>query len=74
MSMNVCVAFGETPLFAVIVSGITPLALGVPLRVAVPSPLSTKARPRLDRAAMLAAEMVNAGVGKPDVVTVKLFG
>jgi hypothetical protein len=47
VSVKTCVAFGSTPLLAVIVSKYEPplAAPGVPLRVAVPLPLSVKVTP-----------------------------
>ena len=46
-SENVCAAFGLTPLFAVSCSGYVPAVCGsaIPLRLAVPSPLSVKLTP-----------------------------
>ena len=69
VKVKVCVASGLTPLVAVMLNEYTPLlpAAGVPDRVAVPSPLSTKLTP-------LGSEpnSDNAGVGKPVEVTVKV--
>jgi hypothetical protein len=61
-------AFAPTPLLAVIVIGKVPPEVGVPERVAVPLPLSTKLTP-------IGSEPVSdtAAVGKPDVVTSKLL-
>lgn len=67
VSVKVCVAFVPTPLAAVMVMVVTDAPAGVPLIVAVPSPLSTKV-------IGLGSEPVNdsPGVGLPVVVTVKL--
>src|SRR5262245_22163682 len=45
VSVKDCEAIGVMPLLAVIVNGKTPAADGVPIKVAVPSPLSTKVTP-----------------------------
>jgi hypothetical protein len=65
VSVNAWVAFGLTPLLAVIVIGKDPDTDGVPARVAVPSPLSVKLSP-----AGNTPVRVIAGVGVPVVVTV----
>jgi hypothetical protein len=59
------VAFGETPLFAVIVMGYEPAAVVEPLKVAVPLPLSMKLTP-VGRVPVL----LSPGVGEPEVDTV----
>ena len=59
-------ALGFTPLSAVMVIGKVPWVVGVPLRVAVPSPLSLKLTP-LGRG----PDSETAAVGSPVVVTVK---
>ena len=43
--IKVCVAFGKTPLFAVMVIGKDPKVIGVPESVALPLPLSMKEIP-----------------------------
>jgi len=63
-----CVAFGTTPLFAVMVIGLTDAPAGVPLMVAVPLPLSTKVI-GLGSDPLV---MLKLGIGLPLVVTVKL--
>ena len=62
-------ALGATPLFAVIVRGYDPpiFAAGVPLKVAVPLPLSTNVTPVGNAPASL-----SAGFGLPVVVTVNV--
>jgi len=65
VKVNGWVAFGEMPFAAVMVSGNVPEAVGVPLRVAVPFPLSTKETP-LGRLPV----SVMAGIGLPVVFTV----
>jgi hypothetical protein len=69
--VNACVASGFTPLAAVMVRRKFPRlpSAGVPLTVAVPSPLSRKVTP--PGSAPLALRL---GVGKPSVVTRKLPG
>ena len=61
-----CEAAVPMPLFAVIVIGKLPVEVAVPLSVAVPLPLSTNVTP-------VGSEPVSfsAGVGEPEVVTVK---
>ena len=68
-NVKLCVALGETPLLAVIVSEYVPPvpAAGVPPSVAVPFPLFVKVTP-LGRV----PDSLSAGVGDPVVVTVKL--
>ena len=63
-------ASGSTPLAAVIVSGYEPSVptSGVPARVAVPLPLSTKVTPEGSGPVSL-----RAGVGNPVVVTVNVL-
>jgi hypothetical protein len=68
-TVSVCVAFGLTPLLAVIVIGKDPATDGVPARVAVPLPLSVKLTPT-GRAPVL-VRVVAAGYPAV-VVTVKL--
>ena len=62
------VALGETPLLAVMVKGKGPKAVGVPLKVAVPSWLSTKVTP----VGSVAPPSLNADFGLPVVVTVNV--
>ena len=68
-NVKLCVALGETPLLAVIVSEYVPPVptAGVPPSVAVPFPLFVKVTP-LGRA----PDSLSDGVGDPVVVTVKL--
>jgi len=63
------VAFGATPLFAAMVIGKVPAVplAGVPPRVAVPLPLSTKVTPLGN-----APDSERAGFGTPVVVTMKV--
>jgi hypothetical protein len=68
VKVNDCVAFGLTPLVALIVIGKDPPCVGVPDRVAVPSPLSMKLTP-LGKVPVSESD----GAGKAAVVTVKLF-
>jgi len=68
VNVKLWVAAVPTPLLAVIVSEyVPPVPVGVPLRVAVPFPLSVKVTP-LGRV----PDSLSAGVGDPVVVTVKL--
>src|SRR5579862_7700879 len=62
------VASGTTVLVAVMVSGKTPLAVGVPDSVAVPLPLSTKVTPEGS-----APVSVRPGVGFPVAVTLNVL-
>ena len=71
--MKLCVALGDTPLFAVIVKGNVPPVplLGVPDIVAVPLPLSTNVTPVGSVAPP--SDSINVGpLGKPVVVTLKV--
>src|SRR3982074_3493998 len=74
VSVKFCVPFGATPLFAVIVIGKLPLALGAPARVpgsvAVRLLLFVKVTPAGSAPVSLIA--IEALVGKPVVVTVKV--
>src|SRR5229473_3384207 len=67
VSVKLCVAFGLTPFCAVNVMANVPDAVGVPLSVPVPLPLSTKVRP-----AGKAPLSVMLGVGNPVVVTLNV--
>ena len=69
VSVNGCGVGERTPLVAVRVSGYVPMVPddGVPLSVALPSPLSANITP-----AGRAPDSVRDGVGVPVVVTVKL--
>jgi hypothetical protein len=67
--LNVCVPSGPTPLNAVTMSGYVPLLVGVPLRVAVPSPLSANVTP-----SGKSPVAISAGSGSPVVVTVNVPG
>ena len=69
VSVKVWVASVLAPLLAVMVIGKTPAAVGVPARVAVPSPLSVKRHPGRQRAGL--GDVVAAG-NPAVVVTVKL--
>jgi hypothetical protein len=66
--VKACVAFGNNPLLAVIVIGVTDGPAGVPLIVAVPSVLSWKVRGLGSDPEVI----LKLGVGVPVVVTVKL--
>src|SRR4051794_39008436 len=72
VSVKFCVAFGVTPLFAVMTIGYVPPvpAFGVPASVAVPSPLSTNVTP--PGSAPLWLITIEAPVGKPVAVTAKV--
>lgn len=65
--VNFCVASGDAMLCALIVMLKVPAAVGVPLRVAVPLPLSLKVTPPGK-----APVLLSAGVGEPVAVTVKV--
>jgi hypothetical protein len=68
-TVNVCVPFGVTPLIAVRLNVYCPPAptLAVPLKVAVPLPLSVKVRPDT-----VPVWLMVVTVGKPLVVMLKL--
>ena len=68
VNVNVCCALGETPLLAikVMLNGLPTAEEGVPLSVAVPSPLSLKFTPA-GRVPVAASN----GTGRPVVVTLK---
>src|SRR6266545_4065015 len=70
--VKLCVAFGVTPLFAVMVIGYVPPVpgSGVPASVAVPSLLLTKVTP--PGSAPVSLMFIDAPVGKPVVVTVNV--
>src|SRR5437870_5080448 len=70
VSVNDCVAFGGTPLLAVMARGYDPpvAAAGVPLSVAVPLPLSVKVTP----VGSVPVLVTVATVGNPLVVTVNV--
>ena len=70
VSVKDCVAFGATPLFAVMVMGKLPVvpAPGVPAMEAVPLPLSVKLTPLGSDPVLL-----SAAVGLPVVVTLKVL-
>ena len=67
LNVNVCVAFGNVPLLAVMVIAELPAAAAVPEIVAVPFPLSVKLTPPGSDPVLLMAE-----VGLPVVVTVNV--
>src|SRR6266436_5177956 len=67
VSVKLCVAFGLTPFCAVNVMANVPEAVGVPLSVPVPLPLSRKVTP-----AGKAPLSVMLGVGNPVVVTLNV--
>src|SRR5260221_10768700 len=69
-SVKLCVAFGVTPLFAVIVIGKVPPAVGVPASVAVPLLLLVNVTPA--GSAPSSVIDIDALVGTPVVVTVKV--
>src|SRR5258706_502680 len=69
-SVKLCVAFGVTPLFAVIVIGKVPPAVGVPASVAVPLLLLVNVTPA--GSAPSSVIDMEASVGAPVVVTVKV--
>src|SRR6266542_2234124 len=70
--VKLCVAFGVTPLFAVMVIGYVPPVpgSGVPASVAVPSLLLTNVTPL--GSAPVSLMLIDALVGKPVVVTVNV--
>src|SRR6266545_6032892 len=70
--VKLCVAFGVTPLFAVMVIGYVPPVpgSGVPASVAVPSLLLTNVTPL--GSAPVSLMHIDAPVGKPVVVTVNV--
>lgn len=70
VSVKLCVALLPTPLLAVIVNGYDPFVpdAGVPLRVAVPFPLSTNVTPE----GSVAPPSLSDGFGKPEVVTLNV--
>ncbi len=68
--MKLCVAFGVTPLFAVIVIGKVPPAVGVPASVAVPLLLLVNVTPAGNAPSSVID--IDALVGTPVVVTVKV--
>src|SRR5512142_779611 len=70
VSVKLCVAFGATPLFAVIVIGNTPFAVGVPASVAVPSLLLVNVTPPGNAPVSLIS--IAAPLGNPLVVTVNV--
>src|ERR1043165_8227362 len=72
VSVKLCVPFGVTPLFAVMVIAYVPPvpAFGMPASVAVPLPLSTNVTP--PGSAPVSLRTIDAPLGKPVVVTVNV--